>query len=375
MTGQQLTHAPIAAIEGRSALARFRGRPQPMNVAPIRHNVEAKGILPQFPLMRLHFSLQVTAPASLPIYKSSMFQQNLLRHLRTMWCRQAESCRRRCQLASKCIWGRIWEPKVDPAWSPVMRRWIGSTPPPACIVWDQNDRRTRALVDDTLDFELVLLGQTAIRQLTAFVAAVLVAAERGIGRENVKAQLARVDVLDGPFGLAYPVWVNGAWQDDEAENKALSYVDGQLWAEQVISSQVSPMTRLHLRFLSPVRTEARGKMASEPHFQLLVRSLVRRLRTLSQVHGAGDWPPSVYEPLLALAGNVRLERHDTTWIPLIQNSSRQRRMPLDGFVGQAWYVSPADLKPLLPFMWLGQWVHIGRTTMWGNGRYELEVQE
>ena len=51
--------------------------------------------------------------------------------------------------------------------------------------------------------------------------------------------------------------------------------------------------------------------------------------------------------------------------------SRQGTMPLDGFVGQAWYVSAQDLRPLLPALWLGQWVHVGKGAVWGNGRYEI----
>lgn len=32
---------------------------------------------------------------------------------------------------------------------------------------------------------------------------------------------------------------------------------------------------------------------------------------------------------------------------------------MQGFLGQAWYRGP-DMRPLLPALWLGQWLHIGK---------------
>jgi len=115
-----------------------------------------------------------------------------------------------------------------------------------------------------------------------------------------------------------------------------------------------------------------GKVVRQPQFAPLARAVTRRLRILSEVHGAGEWPHAEYGALLDLGDEVQLEYHETTWVGATRRSRRGGQMPIDGLVGQAWYVSPDDLLPLLPILWLGQWVHVGKGAVWGWGRYEVE---
>jgi hypothetical protein len=41
-------------------------------------------------------------------------------------------------------------------------------------------------------------------------------------------------------------------------------------------------------------------------------------------------------------------------------------------MGTAWYEAD-DLRPLLPALWLGQWLHIGKLYVLGNGRYSIDA--
>ena len=89
-------------------------------------------------------------------------------------------------------------------------------------------------------------------------------------------------------------------------------------------------------------------------------------RVLSEVHGGGEWPHQDWGPLLDLAEGVALV-HDETLMVSVALSNK----PAQGFVGQAWYASESDLRPLLPILWLGQWLHIGKGYAYGNGRYSI----
>jgi hypothetical protein len=323
-------------------------------------------------LMRLRFGMQVTAPARLPPYKGDMLRRALLWHLGTIWCRRPDRCRDGCQAPETCLFGQLLEPPPDPAWSEPIRRLMGPTPPPVYVLWDEQDRRRELDAGDRVHFELTLIGEAAIRQLPAFIAAMMVAGEQGIGRERLRARLEQVDALAGPDGQPLPLLANGVWQGDPVERTLLSAADGQAWAGQVAPPGGGPVTRLRLRFLSPVKVKMRGKVARQPDFQALARGVVRRLRILSQVHGAGEWPPPEYGPLLDLADEVRLEHHETAWVGTTRRT-RQGDMPLEGFVGQAWYATDGDVRPLLPVLWMGQWVHVGKGGVWGCGRYEMRV--
>jgi hypothetical protein len=45
-------------------------------------------------------------------------------------------------------------------------------------------------------------------------------------------------------------------------------------------------------------------------------------------------------------------------------------MTLGGVIGE-WKLS-GDLDELLPWFWLGQWLHVGKETTMGMGMYSLE---
>jgi len=327
-------------------------------------------MLSRLSLLSLRFSLEVLTPARLPPYKGNLLRQALLWHLGPLWCRNPGRCRDGCAQPETCLFGRLIEPLPNDTWTEKMQRLMGATPPPAYVLWDMQDRRRAYQSGDTLSFELTLIGETAIRQQPAFVAAVLVAGERGLGRGRLKAHLMQVEALTGPDAVPQPFMVDGAWQGALPDTAKLSYQDGVTWAEAQIPEEA--ITKLHIRYLNPLKIKVRGNVMRTPDFSAVMRAVVRRLRILSQVHGAGEWPRDAWGPLLDLAETVRLEHHETMWL-YSERHSRRGTMPLEGLVGQAEYTSGRDLRSLLPALWLGQWVHIGKAAVWGNGRYEVAV--
>lgn len=68
---------------------------------------------------------------------------------------------------------------------------------------------------------------------------------------------------------------------------------------------------------------------------------------------------------------MRLEHDETLWGGYTRRSQSSGEQEVEGFVGPAWYAAEADLHPLLPFLWLGQWLHIGKEYVLGNGRYAI----
>jgi len=319
--------------------------------------------------------MAVAADITLPPFKGDLLRRALLWYLGSIWCQQPKRCRHGCQTPEMCLFGHLMEPKVDPGWSEPIRRLMGQDPPPAYVLWDEQDRRCALKAGDPFHYQLVLIGQETLQQVPSFIAAMMVAAERGMGRQHLKGRLGRVDALDGMDGHAQPLFVDDTWQGAPLAERAVCYTDGQAWVERVAPSINEPLHRLHLRFLSPIKLKMRGKWVRQPDFTALARAVVRRLRVLSEVHGGGPWSQADYGPLLDLAERVQLEHHETSWISRTRYSQRAGPMPSEGFVGQAWYASPADLRPLLPALWLGQWVHVGKGVVWGNGHYAIAAVE
>jgi hypothetical protein len=147
----------------------------------------------------------------------------------------------------------------------------------------------------------------------------------------------------------------------------LDYEQARRWTE----GHDGPVRHLSLRYLSPVKIKERGQWVEVPRFGPVMKAVVRRLRLLSLVHGAGEWPHAEWGPLLDLAETVRLEHDETFWTGYSRRSKGSGQQEIEGFVGQAWYAGE-DLRPLLPALWLGQWLHIGKGYVLGNGRYAMD---
>ena len=330
-------------------------------------------ILDQMPLIRLRFDLETLQDAEVPAYKGDLLRMALLWWLGEYWCPMPERCRHGCRQPGECLFGRLCEPAVDPSWPVQIRRLIGDTPPPAYALWDGQDRRRRLACGAAWSFELTLAGELALHQLPAVVAAVQQGAQLGMGRERLRNRVRRVSALlgSGELCLAEEKPADGAmaltWDSFQLADATVGYRQAVEWAQ----ARPRPARGLALRYLSPVKIKERGQWVEVPEFPAVMRAVVRRLRLLSQVHGAGEWPQAEYGPLLDLAETVVLEHHEAFWTGYTRHSQRSGTQEVEGFAGQAWYGGP-DLGPLLPALWLGQWLHIGKGYVLGNGRYAIE---
>ncbi len=339
--------------------------------------------LEQLKLARLRFELETLEEAQVPAYKGDLLRMALLWWLSEYWCPMPGRCRRGCRRPEVCMFGRLCEPPVDPDWPASLRRLMGNTPPPAYALWDGQDRRRYFAEGTAWNFELTLVGELALRQIPAIVAAVQQGAETGMGRIRLRSRVQRVlapkrsDEDDAAPCLAEqqlhddPASPSGqssalTWKSYRLEEVILGYEQGVQWAE----THREPVHHLSLCFLSPVKIKERGRWVERPAFVPVMKAVVRRLRLLSQVHGAGEWPHAEWGPLLDLAERVHLEHAETFWTGYHRRSKSSGRQEVEGFVGRAWYAGE-DLRPLLPALWLGQWLHIGKRYVLGNGRYEI----
>ena len=159
------------------------------------------------------------------------------------------------------------------------------------------------------------------------------------------------------------------WQSYRLDDFTLSYDAAQVWA----AAHERPVRTLQINYLSPMKIKERGHWVDIPRFSPMAKAVVRRLRLLSVAHGGGEWPHDAYGPLLDLAETVHLDYHETQWTHYVRESKQSGRYEVEGLLGPAWYSSREDLRPLLPVLWLGQWLHVGKGYVLGNGRYQLQM--
>ena len=335
---------------------------------------ECQMILDALPIARLRFDLTTQGDAEVPAYKGDMLRMALLWWLSEYWCTMPERCRDGCRQPNVCLFGRLIEPRMDPAWPLPMQRLIGDTPPPAYALWDDQDRRRRFAAGAHWHFELTLVGELALRQIPAVVAAVQQGADRGMGRIRLRSQLRKVTALlpagERQLAAERPT-ADGAvltWENFGLADVGFSMAQ----ANKLVATLTDPMRAISLRYLSPMKIKEQGQWVERPELGAVMRAVVRRLRILSLVHGDGEWPHESYGPLLDLAETARLDHDETRWSGFSRYSQRSGEQDVEGFIGQGWY-SGEDLRPLLPALWMGQWLHVGKSYVVGSGRYELAL--
>ena len=135
---------------------------------------------------------------------------------------------------------------------------------------------------------------------------------------------------------------------------------------------LSADNELTLQFLTPLRLEEKGKPCKMPDFSILFRRLLYRIDELNRQFAVQERrDPASVQHLHTLADQVRLIDAHTQWHNMWVHSGRKgRKTPLSGFTGSATYRA-ADWSPLLPWLLWGQAAQVGKSTVKGNGVYQL----
>ena len=106
-------------------------------------------------------------------------------------------------------------------------------------------------------------------------------------------------------------------------------------------------------------------------FELLIRTLLRRISLLAKIHCEANWELP-YKEIIAQANTIPLGKSDLRWVDWERYSTRQRqRMNLGGFVGASGY--SGSVAPFLPLILLGQFVHVGKNTTFGLGKFLVQA--
>ena len=131
----------------------------------------------------------------------------------------------------------------------------------------------------------------------------------------------------------------------------------------------SPITdTLELEFLTPTSIKVNGRWTSKLTFEHLVRNLLRRIRFLSYFHCGEDLEVDAHA-LIQAAGSVT-DTPDLYWVRKDRYSHRKEAsVPMGGFLGKIQF--EGDLTPFLPFIYLGEHLHIGHHTAFGYGQYDV----
>ena len=305
-----------------------------------------------FPVARYRFEFRATQPIRLPDYAGSMLRGafgHALRHLACM-TRQKECTG--CPLANGCPYPAIFAP-LPPPIHPLQK----FTEIPAPQVIEAPAWGSRVLTEgDTLAFHQVLIGR-ARQELPLIILAWRRAFAHGVGAGDGRAELVRV-LHCGQAG------------DSEIHRPEGGSVDAHV--PEIELRRAPVLTGTTLYFATPLRLQENGR-ALPPDLlraRTLLMALARRANLLAEFHGGGPLLAD-FSALRQAAAEVRDEKH-LVWRDWRRYSSRQRReMRLGGVMGTWRLEGPLDLFATL--LQLGEWLHVGKETAFGLGRYTQDT--
>lgn len=310
--------------------------------------------MPDMRLTRLAFLLRAESLIRLPRFSGSAFRGGFGSALRRACCTMGEQDCRQCMLGVNCVYASVFETASNHASDGHYQ--LSDYPRPFII---EPPYPVKGPIEKGQSFvcHLVLMGD-AVDQMPYFVYAFSKLGQSGLGTSR------------GKFGIEA---VAGAIGPDKA--KVFDGRSGQFVGstpvktfEEIVAGE-NDSERITLNFSTPTRIKDQERLTKNLKFDLLTRSLLRRATMLVQACKQRPWNID-HKRLLEQAGRVQGKTQGLRWLDWKRYSSRQKtEMRLGGFLGSATY--EGNLTPFLPFLRLGEYLHIGKACTFGLGKYEI----
>lgn len=343
----------------------------------------------------LRFVCEVETPLRLYAHKGSALRGAWVQALLSHACPQPWECAgASCLLPHGCPIAAL----VGPA-DEVGER--GRDVPRPYVLEPPLDSRIEYAPGDTLEWRMVLFGR-AVEWFPYVIMATRFMGEAGLGvaaqssgerpgtrsssngaRDKGRFWLREIWAVNPLGGVQQRLYAHGE-RDVELPGLPIT-------AEQVTArARRLPADHITLNIKTPLRlgqdrqdSGERRLVHAAPPFETLIRRLDGRLRDLTThyttttvaVHPASaqenppelypEWPRLDIEKARGIAAAGKLE-----WLDLQRYSSRQeRRLPMGGLRGRVQYTG--DLEPFLPLLVWGQFAHVGKYAVMGNGGYDI----
>lgn len=307
----------------------------------------------EFPLARYRFDCVAQTPIRLPDYAGSLLRGAFGRALRQVACiTRARDCAP-CALKAGCPYTAVFASGKPLAPHPRLQ----NSEIPAPYVIEPPPWGARVVEPGAgFVFHMVLIGR-AREHLPIVILAWRRALSHGLGPGDGTGDIVAVATETGQT-------VYTPTQGSIAAHES---------ALPPAPTLTEPPATVTLRFCTPLRLQQNGN-ALPPH-RLTPRPLIlaaaRRASLLAEFHGTDGTPPSVDWKALATEADALGDQRRLEWRDWTRYSSRQQQtMTLGGVVGD--WTLKGEFAHAWPWLYLGQWLHVGKETVFGLGGYRLE---
>ncbi len=304
---------------------------------------------PLLPLSKFRVTYSYQEPLRLPDYPGSAWRGAFGAALKKSVCVVRNIPCTECLLKTSCAYSYLFE-TPPPANAEKMRKY-NATPHPFVFEFDEGGRSELGVYQ----FNLIVFAH-GLRFFPYIVYALQKAGSEGIGGHRQLFNLTTVEqqLSDHSFKVVY--------EDNNLQLLALPR-----------SEEFPEMPdRIEIVIQSPMRIKQDGKNTSQVafSFEVFFGNLLRRISMLSYFHT--DTPLDIdFRELTLRAKTVQFNNSKLRWYDWTRYSSRQQTEMIMGGVMGSVYLEMSDLECFWPYLWLGQWTHVGKGTSMGMGAYKI----
>jgi len=302
-------------------------------------------------IAQIEIKLQAKERLYLPPYKGSTIRGAFGSAFRRISCPfQKRDCKK-CLLKNKCVYSYVFE-TPRPEDSKIMRKY--ENVPHPFIIEPPFDTKTEYEPNDSLSFRLTLFGK-GIDFLPYFIYSFEEMSNYGLGKGRGKLV---VQSVNQGRNIIY-----------DGTSKTLK--SGVQVKELKIQKSRKTASLIRLKFLTPLRIVYRGRIAQSLDFHILIRSLLRRIGLLSYFHS--DKPFEIdFQSLINKAMKIKTRRANFERLDWTRYSFRQDQViRMDGLLGEATY--EGNLTEFIPYLKIGEKVHLGKGTAFGLGKFVFKI--
>lgn len=305
-------------------------------------------------MIKLNLTLKALSSIVLPDYAGSALRGGFGHALKKTACTMRNKACAGCLLRRGCAYSYVFE-TPPPEDSAILRKYK-SAPHPFVIEPPLEEKRNYD-AGESFAVSLVLMGR-ALEYLPYIILAFEELGNTGLGKGRGRYELTGVSAGD-------MVIYKGKGKPLEDDLKPVLLKDA-------LAAEYQDTREAEIFLLTPTRIVVDEDLVVDLEFHHLVRSLLRRISTISYFH-YGERLALDFKGLIERAGRVETVRRDTAWDDWERYSTRQdTTMKLGGLKGKALF--RGELKEFMPFLRVGEMIHVGKNTSFGLGKYRMEAK-
>ncbi len=357
-------------------------------------------MLESFRVAKFRFTVSAKDHIRFPPYKGAAFRGGFGYAFKRVVCvTRGKQCDD-CLLKQKCIYSYIFE--TPPPDDTEILRLYPKVPHPFVIEPPVTEKQSFEPGEE-FSFQLILIGK-AIDYLPYFIYTFTELGKQGIGQGRGKYNIIQVEGISledesvqiynhktQTLTNHYPVIQAHQFNPQSLVpvNTQEMVTHNKIKQPQATSPNISPPyeggdkgevvksdtiqqdhnNKTTISFLTPLRLRFDGHITDKIEFHIFVRNLLRRISSLSYFH-CGEKLELDFKYFIERAKVVKQVSSDIRWFDWKRYSTRQEAwMALGGITGTVSY--EGDVSDFMFFLKLGEYVHVGKGTSFGLGKFEI----